>query len=184
MYGYNAKNLAAAFRTVRKNTIQIAEEIPEDKYDFRPTEGARSVGETLKHLAISTAWPLYLHGQRISQLNFAMFTEMMAKTVAAEALLHSKADILKALHENGEEYARFLDGMSDEALEEMVSYPPEANQSPKSRFEMLLSPKEHEMHHRGQLMVMERMLGITPHLTRQMNERMAALQQQRAAHGA
>jgi len=25
---------AAAFRTVRKNTIQIAEDIPEDKYGF------------------------------------------------------------------------------------------------------------------------------------------------------
>ncbi len=32
------------------------------------------------------------------------------------------------------------------------------------------------MHHRGQLMVVERMLGITPHLTRQMEERIAAMQ--------
>ena len=46
----------------------------------------------------------------------------------------------------------------------------------KSRFEMLIAPKEHEMHHRGQLMVVERMLGITPHLTRQMEERIAAMQ--------
>jgi uncharacterized damage-inducible protein DinB len=44
----------------------------------------------------------------------------------------------------------------------------------KTRFEMLLSTKEHEMHHRGQLMLIERMLGIVPHLTRQMQERMAA----------
>jgi hypothetical protein len=29
------------------------------------------------------------------------------------------------------------------------------------------------MHHRGQLMLVERMLGITPHLTRHMQERMA-----------
>jgi uncharacterized damage-inducible protein DinB len=41
---------------------------------------------------------------------------------------------------------------------------------------MLLAPKEHEMHHRGQLMVVERMLGITPHLTRQMEERIASMQ--------
>ena len=45
----------------------------------------------------------------------------------------------------------------------------------KTRFEMLLSTKEHEMHHRGQLMLIERMLGIVPHLTRQMQERMAAV---------
>jgi len=30
------------------------------------------------------------------------------------------------------------------------------------------------MHHRGQLMLMQRMLGITPHLTRQREERMRA----------
>ena len=33
---YGGKELAAAFRTVRNNTIKIAEEIPESKYDFKP----------------------------------------------------------------------------------------------------------------------------------------------------
>jgi uncharacterized damage-inducible protein DinB len=47
--------------------------------------------------------------------------------------------------------------------------------SSKSRFEMLLGPKEHEMHHRGQLMLVQRMLGKVPHLTRQMQERVAAM---------
>jgi uncharacterized damage-inducible protein DinB len=32
---------------------------------------------------------------------------------------------------------------------------------------MVLSSKEHEMHHRGQLMLMQRQLGIVPHVTRQ-----------------
>ena len=32
------------------------------------------------------------------------------------------------------------------------------------------------MHHRGQLMMMQRMIGIVPHLTRQMQERMAQMQ--------
>ena len=45
--------------------------------------------------------------------------------------------------------------------------PPGADPATKSRFEMLLSPKEHEMHHRGQLMTMQRMIGLVPHLTRQ-----------------
>jgi uncharacterized damage-inducible protein DinB len=45
----------------------------------------------------------------------------------------------------------------------------------KSRFEMILSVKEHEMHHRAQLILIERMLGIVPHLTRQMQARMASV---------
>jgi uncharacterized damage-inducible protein DinB len=36
---------------------------------------------------------------------------------------------------------------------------------------MLLGVKEHEMHHRAQLMVIERHLGIVPHLTRQRQAR-------------
>ena len=184
MHGYDAKNLAQAFRTVRKNTIQIAEEIPEDKYDFRPAEGARTVRETLRHIAVSNAWAIYLHGQRIREAKFEMFGELMAQAAAAEAKLQTKAEILKALHDNGEEFATFMEGLSDDVLAETVSFPQQANQAPKTRFEMLLSPKEHEMHHRGQLMLVERMLGITPHLTRQMQERMAAFQQQQqsAAH--
>jgi uncharacterized damage-inducible protein DinB len=41
---------------------------------------------------------------------------------------------------------------------------------------MLISVKEHEMHHRGQLMLVERMLGIVPHLTREMQARLAQMQ--------
>jgi len=184
MHGYDAKNLAQAFRTVRKNTIQIAEEIPEDKYHFRPADDTRTVAETLAHIAISTDWPIKAHTERYTELNFAMFGELMAAVAAAEAKLHTKSEILKALHDNGEQFANFMEGLSDDVLSETVSFPPQTGQAPKTRFEMLLSPKEHEMHHRGQLMMMERMLGITPHLTRQMQERMAAMQQQQAAHSA
>ena len=38
---------------------------------------------------------------------------------------------------------------------------------------MLLGVKEHEMHHRAQLFLIERMVGIVPHLTRARQERMA-----------
>ena len=40
---------------------------------------------------------------------------------------------------------------------------------------MLPSAKEHEMHHRGQLMTMQRMNGIVPHVTRVAQERFARL---------
>ena len=43
---------------------------------------------------------------------------------------------------------------------------------------MLLAAKEHEMHHRAQLMLIERMIGIVPHLTREAQERMARFQAQ------
>ena len=45
-----AKEMANAFRTVRKNTIQIAEEIPKTN-DFAPHPGTRSVRDTPNTLA-------------------------------------------------------------------------------------------------------------------------------------
>ena len=55
---YGAKHLADSFRTVRKNTLAIAEEIPEDKYGFRATADVMSVGEMLAHLAVSPMWQI------------------------------------------------------------------------------------------------------------------------------
>ena len=60
---------------------------------------------------------------------------------------------------------------------------PQGGGGTKTRFEMLLSPKEHEMHHRAQLMTIQRMIGQVPHLTRQMQERMAQMQQQAQTAG-
>jgi uncharacterized damage-inducible protein DinB len=51
-------------------------------------------------------------------------------------------------------------------LAERVVFTPPSQASDKTRFEMLLGVKEHEMHHRAQLMLIERMVGVVPHLTR------------------
>jgi hypothetical protein len=53
---YGGKELAESFRTVRKNTLAIAQDIPEDKYDFRPMPETRSVGELLAHIALSNGF--------------------------------------------------------------------------------------------------------------------------------
>jgi len=61
-------------------------------------------------------------------------------------------------------------------LSEQISFPEGAQPPTKSRFEMLLGVKEHEMHHRAQLMVLQRMIGLVPHLTREMEARRANMQ--------
>jgi hypothetical protein len=40
---YTQKQLADSMRVVRKNTIAIAEDIPEVQYDYRPAPDSRSV---------------------------------------------------------------------------------------------------------------------------------------------
>ena len=177
---YGGKELAAAFRTVRDNTIKIAEEIPEDNYAFSPAPECRNVGKTLAHIALSPGFALAVHGNKISDLAQLNFPEMMQQVIAEEAKPRTKAETLAFLKSEGDKFEQFLQGLPESFLAESVAMPPGAPQATKTRFEMLLSTKEHEMHHRAQLMTMQRMIGQTPHLTRQMQERFAQLTQKAA----
>src|SRR4029453_5876399 len=76
---YGAKELAASFKTLRNNTIKIAEEVPEDKYDFRPAPDARSIRDTLVHIALSTDLQSYVHRNNISDMQSVNFQEFMQK---------------------------------------------------------------------------------------------------------
>jgi uncharacterized damage-inducible protein DinB len=173
---YGAKDLAAAFRTVRKNTIAIAKEIGEEHYGFRATPGTRSVAETLIHIAVVTRAAHQIHAvEHLSDLSQFDFMDFFGSLLVMEKKPHTKEHIIALLEEEGERFAGWLDTLNDEFLAEQVTMR-EGMGAPKSRFEMLLSPKEHEMHHRGQLMVIERILGITPHLTREFEARIAAMQ--------
>jgi uncharacterized damage-inducible protein DinB len=173
MMYYGGKELAASFRTVRNNTIQIAEEIPEERYSFRPSPDSRSIGQTLAHIAMVTGFQTYVHQNQLDSLTKVNFPEYLQKARTEEESLRTKAEIVAALKADGEKFAIYLESLPESFLSQSVGMMPGAEPPAKSRFEMLLSAKEHEMHHRGQLMVMQRMLGMTPHLTRQMQERMA-----------
>ena len=164
---YGARDLAESFRTVRRNTIQVAEDIPEEKYGHKASPDTMSVGEMLAHLAASTHWAEQAHlVEKKDFLGFDDFGRYMAEGKQITEGLTTKADIIAALTSRGEHFAAQLESMTDAELAQQVRFPEPLQPPGKTRFEMLLSVKEHEMHHRGQLMLMERMLGIVPHLTR------------------
>jgi len=178
MTSYGAKDLASAFRTVRKNTIQVAEDIPESKYAFVAAPDVRTVARMLTHVAISTRIWEEVHKKRLTTLVGFDFFGMMDRFNAEEAKTRAKAEILDLLRTEGEQFATWMETLTPEILAETVTEPDGKTQ--KTRFERLLGVKEHEMHHRAQLMLIERQLGIVPHLTRQFNERVAQMRGARA----
>lgn len=173
MSHYGGKELAASFRQVRGNTIQVAEDIPETHYGFKAAPEVRAVGQLLTHIALGPTIQLEVHSTPLDDLKKLNFQALKHKMGAEEAKSRTKSEIVALLKTSGETFATFLEGRSDQFLAEHVMMPPGASPASKCRLEMLLSPKEHEMHHRGQLMLIERIIGIVPHLTRQMQERMA-----------
>ena len=172
---YGAKQLADSFRTVRKNTLAIAQDIPEDKYSFRAAPDTRSVGELLAHIAVSNGFQDQVHAQeRRTTLAGFDFPALMQKLSAEEKKPRTREQTIELLKTSGEKWAGWLEGLTDDFLGEQVAMPQGATPASRSRFDMLLSVKEHEMHHRGQLMLIERIIGIVPHLTREMQARFAA----------
>jgi uncharacterized damage-inducible protein DinB len=178
---YGAKDLAASFRTVRKNTLTIAGEIPEDKYGYRPVEGTKTVGEMLTHIAFGARFQeqINLVEKRSSMEGFD-FIKFRDAVMAEAATPRTKAEIIALLQDEGEKYASAVESLSDDFLGQSITMPA-GGTPPRTRFDMLSSVKEHEMHHRGQLMLIERMLGITPHLTRENKARVEAMEARIAA---
>ena len=174
---YGGNEMAASFRTVRNNTVQIAEEIPEDQYGFKASPDTRSIAQLLTHVALIPRIQAEVHQNRIDDLAKFDFAGLLRRIGVEEAKPRTKAEVVALIASEGETFAKYVESLPEAFLAEAVAMPPGVQPATKSRFEMLLSPKEHEMHHRAQLMTLQRMIGLVPHMTRQMQERMARMQQ-------
>jgi len=175
---YGGKELAKAFRTVRANTIQVAEDIPEEKYGHVAAPEVRSVAQMLAHVALSTRLWDEIDKKRLTTMVGFDFLPLIEKFKAEEAVKRSKGEIVELLKTEGEKFASWLETVEPEFLAETVT---EADgKGEKTRFERLLGAKEHEMHHRAQLMLIERQLGIVPHITRRFQERLAQMKAAKA----
>lgn len=164
MSHYGIPQLADSFRTVRRNTIQVAEEIPEAQYHYRPAPGSRSVAETLKHIAwLAQADRLVHEEEHLASFDGFDFGALLANSEDEETRPRSKPEIIELLRTEGERWARWIEQLPETFLRETVRLP---NGKSVTRFELLLGTKEHELQHRAQLTVIQRLLGLVPHFTR------------------
>ena len=160
---YGTRQLVDSMRAVRQNTILMAGDIPEEQYAFRATPATRSVAETLIHIAwLWTADHLIHEERRLASFDGFDFPALLATSAAEERVARSRAEIIDMLRVEGEQAARWVEGLADAFLSERISFPDSGS---VSRFEMLLGTKEHELQHRAQLTVMQRMVGIVPRFT-------------------
>jgi uncharacterized damage-inducible protein DinB len=173
MMCYGGKDLARSYRTVRGNTLKIVEEIPESKLDFVAAPGTRSIRQLLTHIALTDSFS-GVHKEKRTSFEGINFPQLIGQMQAEEQMPRTKSELIALLTQRGEETASWIEGLSDDFLAEPFNQPPGMAPATKTRFEMIMSMKEHEMHHRAQLMLMQRMIGQVPHLTRAMQERFAA----------
>ena len=160
---YGVRQLVEGVRAVRANTILVADDIPGSQYGYRPTPVSRSVAETLVHIAwLGTSDRILHEDDHLETVEGYDFPALLRKSEVEEKRPRSKPEILDLLRTEGERYAHWLTQLSDAFLAERVQLPAGAS---VSRFEMLLATKEHELQHRAQLTVIDRLIGVVPRFT-------------------
>ena len=160
---YGIRELAAGMLAVRRNTILVAGDIPEDKFGFRATPVTRSIAETLVHIAWLWSSDRLIHEElHLEMLDGFDFPALLETSAVEEKRPRTKAAILELLQTEGDRWVSWVEGLRVPFLAERVGLPGGGS---VSRFEMILATKEHELQHRAQLTVMERMIDVVPRFT-------------------
>ena len=130
--------------------IQLAEAIPEEKYDWTPQEGVRSVSGVIKH-AISA--------------NYFFATKLGASLPdgvnmgTLEQDLVSKSDISAALKQSTDLIVEAIKGVDDSALGNKIEFPFPGDYTTTSAILIALT---HSNEHLGQLIAYARSNHIAP----------------------
>lgn len=140
------------FERVRDRTLRVLACVPPDRIDWRPADGAFSFGDLVRHLGAIERW-------------------MFAENAAGRPSRYPGHGPELAEGFGGD--VAYLDAMHEQAMEIFRSLGPEQLRArcvtPGGAeipvWKWLRSMIEHEVHHRGQIYLMLRMIGIeTPPL--------------------
>lgn|SRR5690349_9784263 len=153
--------IVGMWKDVRNGLISEVEKIPEDQFSFRATPETRSVAEILQHI-VETQKILVGESCRddanIRRQSFADHHKEHAADVKAVTDKQGLIDLLGSSMAAAEECLR---AHGDRLSEPMLGL--DGRQTTKAA--VLTFASSHEMYHRGQLTVYERLLDIEPVLT-------------------
>ena len=86
----------------QQHFLRLADAIPPEKYNWRPSEGTRTIGEVYMHIALANFYLLSVTGPKMP----ADLNGEMEKTVTSKAeviaWLKRSLEAVKTAHQNGE----------------------------------------------------------------------------------
>lgn len=158
--------LIETWKEVRKGLIEEVSQIPEDQFSFRVTPETRSVSELLQHI-IETQKVLVGEAARPE-------TNLMRQTLADHAReyapevagVNDKNGLIELLRSSMETSEATMRGSADKLNETGRGL----GGREVEKIDLLSFSISHEMYHRGQLTVYERLLKLEPALTRRFRE--------------
>jgi uncharacterized damage-inducible protein DinB len=140
----NGERYAHTFMMHRGALIDLLETVPADKSDFAAWDGGMSFHKLCDHLSgSSNRMPAMIAGEVPAKV------EPSADFVAAKARLNASTENAQAL----------LAGLSDEQTSNIIEAFGGRKMPVSALVEFLIA---HEAHHKGQVWMMARMIGIEP----------------------
>jgi uncharacterized damage-inducible protein DinB len=145
-----SKVVLDSWNDIGRKLIAMAEDFPEDKYDFKPTPAQRSFAEQLLHAA----------GANYFFTNPAIGKEMPKEEDPKRADFKTKADIVTFVKKSFADGAAAIKAKGDKGMSDLM-VDPFAHQQVRV-LDMAYGFIEHCGEHYGQLVVYYRVAGLVP----------------------
>jgi uncharacterized damage-inducible protein DinB len=152
-----------SWREVRLGLVDEVQNIPANKFDFRPLEEVRSVREQVVHVlevAMMMVGELTRADTNFARAPWPKLLDLYAKPAYAARTKPELVRLLRSQLKEGE--AQFRDAGELHMLQQITRFDGE----PGTRFAWLQHGIAQEMYHRGQLTLYQRLMGLEPALTR------------------
>ncbi len=152
-----------AWTGVRRGVVAEVENIPADRFDFRPTEEVRSVSELVRHIMEVSCMMVGELVRQETDLTRAPVPELLEEHAGWLDEVEGKEELLAALEETLADGTERLHGAGElHMLAPMRRFDGEWG----TRMAWLNHGISQEMYHRGQLCTYQRLMGRVPALTR------------------
>ena len=155
------ENIIGSWKEVRSGLIDEAAQIPAEQFSFQAAENCRSVTGLLQHLVETQKFLTGEICRSDTNLMRGSFAEQIKNYAPDVRNVDDKEGLLELLRKSMDEAGANLLAAADEMGKKMTRF--DGKEMTKLAFVSFAIA--HEMYHRGQLTVYERLLGIEPALT-------------------
>lgn len=154
-------NLISSWKEVRTGLIEEAAQVPADRFSFRPTPETRSVAELLHHIIETQKMIVGETCRADANIMRQSFADHIKEYAADVKSITNKDGLLEALRSSMDLAEASIRSHADGLNNSMKRF----DGKEMSKEDFLRFATAHEMYHRGQFTVYERLLSIKPALT-------------------
>ncbi len=151
------EEMVAIFQNQKAYTIEVINQMPENKFNYRPAEEVRSFAELFKHIAGS-----FRLQQKVLKGEFTTPDQEFPAVQQLEKAEMSKQSIADLVSDEFDNFIDIIANMSEKDLKETFTFSFIPGAPVKSNREIFVFARDHLTHHRGQATTYLRLNGIKP----------------------